>query len=520
MYVAFSEDILDWLEVETLRLRAEGGPKQKLLESCSDFLNAFLLDFDAAQSAIFQAIALAEASSELSWCIFLRHSQVIFWLYHNQLQLALPASLSLLSLLGEERFLSSPLFPCACHDISSCYLLLDPAGYYKEIMANSQEVLTSVSLPHVAAVSAYRHMLLASACSNHIRETERWLALLQSFEVFSLDFALVYERLERWPEAKSAYLKVLKQVSSESPHSHSHLLSLLGAARVCCALYEPSEAMRLLTLALPIFAASSHLCLLARLFEAQAYLALVCQYAERAISFLTQAAYLYLEFSWYRDSALCGLQAAELARSMHLFIPRQALSFASEAARMLPPASQDILQRLASFSCSSLPASSDVLLASQPVSWRQLEDRNLAMLKTSLRVSIASGYLPLISRFLFLLAQLYLEQHRDFSCVVQYLIWHLALEHFHASLHSLHSSLAFLVMLRNKYEQKSLIEGLLTLAASPPPDWLPELCEGLSLDVWYTFIHSLLDFLTTQSLSSLSQEVSRNEQCTVVPFSS
>ena len=67
MYVAFSEDILDWLEVETLRLRAEGGLKQKILESCSDFLNAFLLDFDAAQSAILQAIALAEASSESSW---------------------------------------------------------------------------------------------------------------------------------------------------------------------------------------------------------------------------------------------------------------------------------------------------------------------------------------------------------------------------------------------------------------------------------------------------------------------
>jgi hypothetical protein len=187
---------------------------------------------------------------------------------------------------------------------------------------------------------------------------------------------------------------------------------------------------------------------------------------------------------------------------------------------MLPPASQDILQRLASFSCSPLPASPEVLLTSHPVSWCQLEDRNLSMLKTSLRVSIASGYLPLISRFLFLLAQLYLEQHHDFSQMVQYLTWHLALEHFHVSLHLLHSSLAFLVMLRNEHETKSLNEVLLTLAASPPPDWLPEFCKNLSPNGWRMFIHSLLDFLTTQSLSSLSQEVLRNEQCTVVPFPS
>jgi hypothetical protein len=277
--------------------------------------------------------------------------------------------------------------------------------------------------------------------------------------------------------------------------------------------------MRLLTLALPIFAGSSYIWLLARLFEVQAYLALACQYGERAISFLTQAAHLYLENSRYRDAALCGLQAAELARSMHLSIPHQALSFASEAACVLPPASQDILHRLAAFSCFPLPASFDVLLSSQPVSWRQLEDHKLAMFKSSLCISIASGYLPLISHFLFLLAQLYLEQHRDFSQMVQYLTWHLTLEHFHVTLHSLHPSQAFLVMLHNAYEPK-FNEALLTLAVSPPPDWLSKLCESLSYDSWRVFINSLIDFLTTQLLSSLSHEAPRTEQCTVIPSSS
>ncbi|HTK10363.1 MAG TPA: hypothetical protein VL485_24545 [Ktedonobacteraceae bacterium] len=505
MDTTFSEDVFAWLESETPRLQAEGGLKQEFLDLFCDFIEAFAKNFDLAQSAILQAIKLAEAASELFWCLFLRHNLVLLWLHYDVLRLALLESFSLLSLIGDERLRDSPHLSYAYHDIVACYLLLDPVGYYKEIMANSQDLLTQVSCDHSSAISAYRYMLLTSASSKLSREVERWLSLLQSFSHlgnFSFDFAQSYEYLERWPQAQHYYLEAVRLTPPDEQLSFPYIMALLGVARTHCALYDVAEATNLLTRILPLLYFFSRSLLLARLFVVEAHIALAHKNIARAVSFLTQSARIYLEFASYRASALCALQAAELARSAHLPEAIQALSFASQAARMLPPASHDIAQRLAAFSRSPSSSPSETLLSAEPVTQELLEERDLAVLKTSLRVSIASGHVPLISLLLFLLARTHLEQGRDFRLVVSYLVWHITLERFHPSSLPLDDSLSLLSTLRDDYDQADEVDELLfALAASPPPDWLTWFCEDLSAGCWRSLITSLLQFLAGDSVS-------------------
>lgn len=506
MDTTFTEDVFAWLESETPRLQAEGGLKQEFLDLFCDFLEAFTKNFDLAQSAILQAIQLAEAASELFWCLFLRHNLVLFWLYYDVLRLALPEAFSLLSSIGDEGLCESPHLSYAYHDIVSCYLLLDPVGYYKEIMANSQDMLTQVSPDHASALAAYRHMMLASASARHMREAEHWLSLLQSFaqvDDCSLDIALAYEYLECWPQAKHYYLEAVQRTPADEQLSASYIMALLGVARAHCALYEVTEATNLLAQIFSLLCWFSRPLLLARLFVVEAHIALAHDNVAHAVSFLTQSARIYLEFALFRDSAHCALQAAELARSAHLPEPIQALSFASQAARMLPPASYDIVQRLASFSHCPSSSPSETLLSAEPVTQGMLEERDMAVLKTSLRVSIAVGHFPLTSLLLFMLARTHLEQGGEFRLVISYLVWHITLERFHASSLSLDSPLSLLSTLRDDYDQADEVdEALFALAAAPPPEWLTWFCEDLSSARWRALITSLLHFLTGDSLCS------------------
>jgi tetratricopeptide (TPR) repeat protein len=506
MDTTFTEDVFAWLESETPRLQAEGGLKREFLDLFCDFLEAFSSPkkFDLAQSALFQAIKLAETASELFWCLFLRHNLVLFWLSYDVLRLALPEAFSLLSLLNDEVLHESPHLSHSYHDIISCYLLLDPVGYYKEIMAHSQNLLTQVPADHTSALFAYRHMMLASASAGHAREAEHWLSLLQSLAPADdcfFDIALTYEYLERWPQAKHYYQEAVQRIPFEDLPTVPSMMALLGVARAHCALYEITEAANQLSYIYSLLAWFSRPLLLARLFVVEAHLALACDDIARAVSFLTQSARISLEFTLFRDAAHSALQAAELARSAHLPEPIQALSFASQAARMLPPASFDIVQRLRSFSHRPAFSPSETLLSAEPMTQDLLEEREMAVLKTSLRVSLASGHFPLVSLLLFMLARVYLEQGRELRQVINYLVWHIALERFRASSLSLDSSLSLLSTLRDDYDLADEVdEALFALASAPPPAWLTWLCEDLSADRWGALITSLLHFLSGDSL--------------------
>ncbi len=510
MCFEFSTEVFAWLEDEAPRLCTESEQKHELIHLYFHFFDAFFHDFDTAQSTLLQAIQLAEELSEFSWGLFLRRNLLLFWLHYDLLSLALLESFSLLSLLADERLHGSLHLPYACHDIVACYSLLDPVGYYKEIIANSQEVLSQDSVPDAVATAAYRHLMLASAASHFLRETEHWVAVLQSYSDssdFACDFGLAYERLELWPQAKLYYLDAATHTSSNAYLLPTHCKALLGAARSHCALHEVAETECLLSCVLPLLSTLSCSLLLARLFEVEAHLALADNLPERAVSFFSQAAYIYLEFALHRDAVLSALQAAELARSAHLSDSAHALSLASQAARMLPSLTPDLVQRFTAFSCQLFPSSSALLLSPQSVTYKQLRDRELAVLKSSLRISLACVHPPLVSLLLLLLAHAHLKLESDFHLAVSYLVWHIILEYTYRSSLPLDDSVALLIRLRNEHEP-TLVDGILrALLVSPPPGWLTQLSEELSAKRLQTLLRSLLHFLSATCSSSLLQDI-------------
>src|SRR5262249_460653 len=203
-------DIWEWVYADAERLAKVGGGKAAMVEWWERFNTHFHQDFAAADQAISQAIELARAEGELRWVLFLRHWRLQLWL-GDDIARALPEAIDLLDLATDERLRDVPQRICAFHDVVECYVSMDAAGYYDDILANSVAVLEQLPTRHTCADCARMHIAHAAGAAHHTQEAETWIARFQA-NVYGTTWSAwpnaqgeIYEALGRWDAAEKAY---------------------------------------------------------------------------------------------------------------------------------------------------------------------------------------------------------------------------------------------------------------------------------------------------------------------------
>ncbi len=346
-------NIWAWVEEDEERLEREGGAKQAIVEGWNNFFyyrrrgNAA-----AADQAIHRALEAARAEGELRWELLLRHWRLQLWLNHD-LNKVLPEAIDLLSLATDERLRDVPQRICAFHDVVDCHVRMDGAGYYEDIVANAQDVLAQLPQRHPCASCARLNLAGAASAAGRAEEAETWIARFkanihlrkESWVDATLGIAEDYEMLGRWEEAEREYSEAVKD-ARQAKEQDSYLEALLGLARVQARTGKTSEAMPALDEARHFGKYSGGAALLATLLETEGWVAEAVGEPGVALGYFTRAAKQYLELGRYRLAALTSLHAAELARETGLKDTDEALSVAALAVGAMPPASQDVYQRL------------------------------------------------------------------------------------------------------------------------------------------------------------------------------
>ncbi|HLZ25297.1 MAG TPA: hypothetical protein VKQ30_24515 [Ktedonobacterales bacterium] len=346
-------DIWAWIQKDEDRLEAEGGQKAAIADGWSRFWRAYHRDFEAAEGAISGAIEAAKAQGELHWELLLRHWRLQLWM-SNDIKRALPEAVDLLSLATDERVRDVPQRICAFHDLVDCHVRMDAAGYYDDIMANSREVLAQLPKRHQCADCARSHAAIAAAESGRIDEAKSWLAQLAA-NLTTGDSAWgpdtlgdAYELLGEWDDAEREFSKAV-EAARRLKRNDDYFDGQVGIARARAAKGDVDGAVAALREARHTAKYTDMSYDLARLTEVEGHVAAASQEPAAAIEYFTRAASQYLDLSRYRQAALTGLRAADLARAAGQPEPDEALSIAAHAAGYMPPASADIVARLRAY---------------------------------------------------------------------------------------------------------------------------------------------------------------------------
>jgi tetratricopeptide (TPR) repeat protein len=344
-------DIWAWTYEDAARLKHEGGAKQVIVDGWNRFNSYLHRDAVAADLAIYRALSAAHAEGELRWELLLRHRRLQLWLNHD-LKKALPEAIDLLTLATDERLRDVPERICAVHDIVECQVRMDGAGYYENIVANAEDVLAQLPERHSCASCARLNLAGAASAAGRSEEAENWIARFQanlhrpkeSLVESTLDIAQVYEWLGKWEESEREYSAA--EASARSREPDSYIDALLGLARVQAKTGKAVPAAQALGEALHFTKYSGGSYLLARLVETEGWVAEAAGHTDAALDYFVRAAKQYLELGRYRFAALTSLHAAELSREQGGEEAEVALEVAALAVGAMPPASQDVYQRL------------------------------------------------------------------------------------------------------------------------------------------------------------------------------
>lgn len=345
-------NIWAWVYPDKRRLKKEGGEKGAIADGYERFEHYRHNDDAAADHAISSAVEAARATGELRWELFLRHWRLQLWLDHD-LTRVLPEAVDLLSMATDERLRDVPQRICAFHDLVDCHVRIDAAGYYEDIVANARDVLAQLPERHSCATCARMNVAIAAGTAGHAEEAEQWMARLvahlhqpkSSWSAWSINFGEIYEMLGKWPEAEREYAQAIKD-AQKSEQGDSHLEALLGRIRMRVKQGEVAEAAHALRQARHFAKYATGTYLLARLLETEGWVAEALGERKIALDYFTRAAKQYLELGRYRLAALTGLHAAEQTHESHLEGADEALTLAAQAVGAMPPASQDVYQRL------------------------------------------------------------------------------------------------------------------------------------------------------------------------------
>ena len=464
-------DIWAWVYADAERLTKEGGSKAAFVEQWQRFNAHFHQDFAAADHAITQAIELARAEGELRWVLFLRHWRLQLWL-DDDIARALPEAVDLLDLATDERLRDVPQRICAFHDVVECYVSMDPAGYYDDILANSVTVLEQLPMRHTCADCARMHIAHAAGAAGRAQDAETWIARFQA-NVYGKDWSAwpnaqgaIYESLGRWDEAEQAYQHACELAQKNETADH-FLDGLLGIARARVGAGNVDGAAEMLHQTRHTAKYVGGARILARQLEVDGYVAEAVEQHAVALEYFTRAARQYLDLGRYRDAAISALYGAEMARAHQVDGADDALDVAARAIGYVPPASTDLVARLRALGRQPIaPAEQAAAAASGP---RDTLQGERDALEQSLAAHAANGNLRGAATTLYRLGHWH-TAHEEQRAAVDYFILNAVLERLlELSMEDREDALGALVALQEQLPPGTVQAALAASEAGPSP---------------------------------------------------
>lgn len=490
--------IWSWVYKDMNRLQEEGGLQETIANQYREYMQLADDDPIGAELAITAAIDAAKAANEPSWQLHLRHWRLQHWQRNGEIKRMLPEAIDLLDLAVDERVKDIPQRICAYHDVVECYVEMDPAGYYQEIKENSEHILSQLPQRHSCADCARSHLARAAAATGQTEEAERWLAQHASCrydkgpETF-MGLGASYLRLQQWEQAESHY----QQANKSARGNNQRLSAFIGIARARIGKKDLDGLAEILFRLRQGTKYESGSALLADMLEIEGLVAELHQVPQAALNYFVHAARLKLELGFYRIAAEIALHAAEIAREKGIAEDEETLEIAALAVGMLPPASEDLYQRLAALG--KEPAAAQEQQPEGQLTAEQLKEteerKELASLEALLQAHMQSGNLPGITVALFRLAIWY-EAHRQNRAAVDYFIWSAALERLGKfSQRERADALGGLKHMGKKLPAGA-VEGALRAAESAPPSQLLPLLNDVPATQWQWTIQAIATEVT------------------------
>lgn len=490
-------DIWAWVYADAERFTEQGGAKAAMVEQWQRFNAHFHQDFAAADHAISQAIELAKSEGELRWVLFLRHWRLQLWL-DDDIARALPEAVDLLDLATDERLRDVPQRICAFHDVVECYVSMDAAGYYDDILANSVTVLEQLPTCHTCADCARMHIANAAGASHRTQEAEKWLARFQAnaygttWSAWPNSEGAIYEALGRWDEAEKAYQRACELAQKNETGDH-FLEGLLGIARARAGAGNVDGAAEMLHQARHTAKYVGGARLLARQLEVDGYVAEAVEQRAIALEYFTRAAQQYLDLGRYRDAATVALYAAEMARAQHLNGAEGALDVAARAVGNVPPASTDLMARLKALGREPIapqeqaPSGNAGDATSGP---RDTAQSERDALEQALAAHVASGNLRGAATMFYRLGHWHMA-HEKQRAAGDFFILNAVLERLlELSMEDREDALGALAFLQEQLPPGT-VQAALAATASGPPELMRQLLGEIPLERWQWLVRSV-----------------------------
>ena len=480
-------DIWAWIENDKERLLQKGGQQKAILENYYDFWRNYDSDYVAAEIAISQALEAAHETNEVKWQLHLRHWRIQLWLKQRQTRRALPEAVDLLSLATDRQVRDVPQRICAFHDIVECYVNIDPAGYHDDIVANSQDVLAQLPKQHPCATCARFNLAHTAAAIGDAKDAEYWMNQVNAtlnerlYNALTLGLGRNYILLGKWDDAERYYLRA-RDVAQKERKRGDFIKATLSLVRVYLGKENRDKALDMLQNGRQNMKFQSHPADLAQLAEVEGYMAVELQRIPQALEHMTRAARLYLDLGCYRDGALTALYAAESARATKTEVPEKVLDLAAQAVGQLPPTSQDLYQRLATFNRQPVAPSIHSQELTSTTAQEQ-DQKELHTLQDLLQEHVTQRHFADVSMTLYRLAIWY-GGHEQIRAAVDYLIAEAALERLlMMPSREREDALKTLRRLRRDLPDGT-VEAALTAAQSGPSSWIQSLFPDIAFGYW------------------------------------
>ena len=497
-------DIWQWTYADRKNFREAGGSKQTLIDNYEEFWRCYGNDPSGAELAIHQAIDAAKACGDARWELHLRHWRIQNWINQSQVKRMLPEAIDLLDLAVDERVKDIPQRICAYHDVVECYVEIDPAGYYQEIKENAEHILAQLPKCYPCADCARSNLARAAAAAGKVQEAERWLAEHESNRYDELRAAMLngrgttYLRMGQWDKAEQAYLEAAK-LADKKQEGLRYLSAMLGVAHARLSKGDLAGAQKLMPHIRRNAKYEGGSNLVADLLEVEGYLAEQLKAPQAALDYFTRAAKINDELGCSRNAAEIALHAAEMAREHQISTENEeTLTIAARAVGMLPPASQDLYQRLAALGREPLApvTSAQTSHAETAELLKEQENRKeLAGLEELFQAHLQNGHYQGITSALFRLA-IWHDSHEQTRAALDYFIWGAALERLsHFSREERSDALHALKVTGNKLPEGAVNAALRAAESSPPTQLLPILTH-LPAEQWQWTLQAIATEVT------------------------